>query len=122
MKPIIGVIGCGSWGKNLIRNFHELGVLKAVCDIDQKILRAIQAQYPAVPAEEDYHLLYRDPAIKAVAIATPAASHYELAKQALLAEKDVFVEKPIALVMKEAQELVAIAKDKKKILMVGHIL
>jgi len=122
MKPTISVIGCGAWGKNLIRNFYDLGVLKAVCDIDQNTLRAIQIQYPAVAAIQDHHLLFRDPSVRAVAIATPAASHYELAKEALLAEKDVFVEKPIALVTKEAQELVALAKDKKKVLMVGHIL
>jgi UDP-2-acetamido-3-amino-2,3-dideoxy-glucuronate N-acetyltransferase len=122
MKPTIGVIGCGSWGKNLVRNFNELNALKAICDINQKALQAIQDKYPAVQAVQDHRDLIQDSTIKAVVISTPAATHYELAKEALLAEKDVFVEKPIALVTKDAQELVALAKDKKKVLMVGHIL
>jgi len=122
MEPIVAVIGCGSWGKNLVRNFHELGALRSVCDINKNALQAIQDKYPAVQAVQDHRALLQDPAIKAVAISTPAATHYELAKEALLAEKDVFVEKPIALVSKDAQELVALAKDKKKVLMVGHIL
>ncbi len=122
MKPTIAVIGCGSWGKNLVRNFYELGSLRSVCDIDENILTSLQGKYPALQAVLDFQALLRDPAVKAVAISTPAATHYELAKEALLAEKDVFVEKPIALVSKDAQELVTLAKEKKKILMVGHIL
>ncbi len=122
MVPIIGVIGCGSWGKNLVRNFRELKALKAACDIDEKARQAVRANYPDVPVVDDHRALFQDPAIKAVAISTPAASHHALAKEALLADKDVFVEKPLALVSKDAQELVSLAKHKKKILMVGHIL
>jgi UDP-2-acetamido-3-amino-2,3-dideoxy-glucuronate N-acetyltransferase len=122
MEPIVAVIGCGSWGKNLVRNFHELGALRSVCDIDENVLTSLRGKYPAVQAVLDFQALLRDPAVKAVAISTPAATHYELAKEALLAEKDVFVEKPIALVSQDAQELVTLAKEKKKILMVGHIL
>jgi UDP-2-acetamido-3-amino-2,3-dideoxy-glucuronate N-acetyltransferase len=122
MKPVIGVIGCGHWGKNLVRNFYELNALKAVCDIDERALQAVRANYPAVQTVQDHRALLQDPAVKAVAISTPATTHHALAKDALLAEKDVFVEKPIALLSKDGEELVALAKDKKKVLMVGHIL
>ena len=122
MKPVIGVIGCGHWGKNLVRNFHELNALKVVCDIDERALQAVRGNYPAVQTVQDHRALLQDPAVKAVAISTPATTHHALAKDALLAEKDVFVEKPIALLSKDGEELVALAKDKKKVLMVGHIL
>jgi UDP-2-acetamido-3-amino-2,3-dideoxy-glucuronate N-acetyltransferase len=106
MKPTIGVIGCGSWGKNLVRNFHELNALKAVCDINQNALQAIQDKYPTVQAVQNHRVLIQDSTIKAVVISTPAATHYALAKEALLAEKDVFVEKPIALVTGNPARLV----------------
>lgn len=122
MDPIVGVIGCGSWGKNLVRNFHDLGALRTICDTDEDVLSSLRGKYPTLQAALDYRSLLTDPAIKAVVISTPAATHCELAKQALLAGKDIFVEKPLALVSEDAQELVALAKESKKILMVGHIL
>jgi len=122
MEPNLGVIGCGSWGKNLVRNFFELKALKTICDSDENALQAVREKNPGVQAAQDYHALLKDAALKAIVISTPPASHFALAKNSLLAEKDVFVEKPLALTSREAQELVVLAKEKKRILMVGHIL
>ncbi len=119
---MIGVIGTGYWGKNLVRNFYELNALTAICDFDPATLDSLKAQYPKAKIYTASRDLLQDPEIKAVAIATPAATHYEEARLALLAEKDVFVEKPLALKVEEAEELVALAKEKNKILMVGHLL
>ncbi|MFW6129516.1 MAG: Gfo/Idh/MocA family protein [Candidatus Aminicenantaceae bacterium] len=118
----IAVIGCGYWGKNLVRNFYELNALYAICDSEEKILNHLKQKYPNLTAYQDVSRVLADPKIKAVAISTPAATHCDLATQALNAGKDVFVEKPIALNHKEGKELVSLADDKNRILMVGHIL
>jgi len=118
----IAVVGCGYWGKNLVRNFNDLNALYAVCDNDEERLASFEKQYPSVLIQKDYETVLSDPRVKAVVISTPAATHHGLAKKALLAEKDVFVEKPIALHYKDGEELVDLAEQKKKILMVGHIL
>ena len=122
MKKSIAVVGCGYWGKNLVRNFYELNSLYAIFDIDKKRLKSFQEKYSNLNIFSDYKILLKKPEIEAIVIATPAATHYTLAREALLANKDVFVEKPIALNYKEGEELVSLAKDKEKILMVGHIL
>jgi UDP-2-acetamido-3-amino-2,3-dideoxy-glucuronate N-acetyltransferase len=122
MAKNIVVIGSGYWGKNLVRNFHELGALLGICDIDENTLKSFKEKYPEIRTHTDIGKAFTDPEVKAVAIATPAATHYAVVKEALLAKKDVFVEKPIALRYKEGEELVALAKMKNKILMVGHIL
>ncbi len=122
MKKNIAIIGCGYWGKNLVRNFYELNSLYAICDVDEKKLKSFQEKYPDLNVYHDHNTLIKNPEIDAVVIATPAATHYALSKEALLANKDVFVEKPIALNYKEGEELVSLAKEKGKILMVGHIL
>lgn len=118
----IGVIGCGYWGKNLVRNFYELKSLYAICDIDENNLKSFREKYSDVIFYNDYKNLLKDPKAKAVVIATPSITHYTLTKESLLADKDVFVEKPIALNYKDGEELVSLAKEKNKILMVGHIL
>jgi UDP-2-acetamido-3-amino-2,3-dideoxy-glucuronate N-acetyltransferase len=118
----IAVIGCGYWGKNLIRNFHEIGSLYALCDASQKSLDAFKEKYPDVKSFLSYEELLNDKNIKGVVIAAPAVYHYQLAKDALLKEKDVFVEKPLSLKVSDAEELVDIAKKKNLILMVGHLL
>ena len=121
MLPNIAVIGNGYWGKNLVRNFHALGVLGCVCDTDLNALQQAQAQFQArICASVDQ--LIRDPEIQGVAIAAPAVQHYRLAKECMLAGKDVYVEKPLALRLEEGQELLEIAKSRGRILMVGHIL
>jgi len=122
MKKNIGLIGCGHWGKNLIRNISELKALYAVCDLDQNKLKSVKEKYPNLFTYKDLDKLLKDPVIEAVVISTPAETHYSLAKKALMANKDIFIEKPIALNYKEGEELIFLAEDKKLILMVGHIL
>jgi UDP-2-acetamido-3-amino-2,3-dideoxy-glucuronate N-acetyltransferase len=122
MAKHVVVIGTGYWGKNLVRNFYELDSLYGICDIDEKTLTSFKKKYPNIITFADISEALRDPDAKAVAIATPAATHYSLVKEALLAGKDVFVEKPISLRFKEGVELVALAKAKERMLMVGHIL
>jgi UDP-2-acetamido-3-amino-2,3-dideoxy-glucuronate N-acetyltransferase len=116
----IAVVGAGYWGKNLIRNLSDLGALYAICESDtaNPNVRA----YPAAKLYTDYSDLLADRNVTALAIATPAARHFEMARQALEAGKDVFVEKPLALTIREGEELVDLAEKKKLILMVGHIL
>jgi UDP-2-acetamido-3-amino-2,3-dideoxy-glucuronate N-acetyltransferase len=121
-KKNIGLVGAGYWGKNLIRVFNELGSLKTVCDIDKKILAQRKKEYPDIKVTDNFNEILNDKEIKGVVIATPAISHYKFSKKALLSGKDVFVEKPLALKVKEAEELVKISKNKKLILMVGHLL
>jgi UDP-2-acetamido-3-amino-2,3-dideoxy-glucuronate N-acetyltransferase len=118
----IVVIGSGYWGKNLVRNFHELGALHGVCDIDAMTLNFFKEKYPDIQAYLEMEKVFADPAIKAVAVATPAVTHYAVVKAALGVGKDVFVEKPIALNYAEGEDLVALAKVRGRILMVGHIL
>jgi UDP-2-acetamido-3-amino-2,3-dideoxy-glucuronate N-acetyltransferase len=121
MLPKIAVIGSGYWGKNLVRNFHALGVLKSVCDSRTEALQEAHKQFGVNTCFSIDSLLYDDE-IQGVAIAAPAARHYDLAKKCLLAGKDVYVEKPLALHVEEGQELVDIAEEHNRILMVGHIL
>jgi len=115
----ISVIGCGYWGKNLVRNFSELGVLDSVCDANQA-LAAQASQTYGVPALTLEEVLKSD--IQGVVIAAPAAQHYALTVEALKAGKHVFVEKPLSLEVEEARKLCALAKETKKTLMVGHLL
>ena len=122
MSKNIVVIGSGYWGKNLVRNFHELDALLGICDIDAATLKSFLEKYPTARAYTDMASVFADPEVKAVAVATPAATHFAIVKQALLAGKDIFVEKPIALRYKEGEELVALAEARHRILMVGHIL
>jgi UDP-2-acetamido-3-amino-2,3-dideoxy-glucuronate N-acetyltransferase len=118
----VAVIGAGAWGKNLVRNFAKLGVLGMVCDPDAGACANASKISPGVPTCTDFSETLSRPEIAAVAIATPAVLHYSLAKAALKAHKDVFVEKPLALEETEGQELVDLASKQGQILMVGHIL
>ena len=120
-KHRIAVIGCGYWGKNLVRNFHSLGALALVCDLSEKNLAQVSAEY-AIPVSTDAERAFADPSIDAVVIAAPAVQHFNLAKRALQAGKDVFVEKPLALHSKEGRELLTLARSRGRILMVGHVL
>lgn len=118
----IALAGCGYWGRNLARNLHQMGNLAWVCDPSAKVLEGVKATYRGVRTSRNFDRALADPRVKAVALAVPAAQHYALAKKALLAGKDVFVEKPLALRIPEAEELVELARKRKRILMVGHIL
>ena len=101
----VAVVGVGRWGKNLVRNFYELGALYGAYDI-----------------ETDYQDIINNNEIKGVAIATPNSLHFTMAKEALLAGKDVFVEKPMTMNVEEAEKLVRLAEENQRILMVGHLM
>ena len=118
--PWVAVSGCGIWGRNLLRAFADLGALRAVQDVDEHAA-AMGAKAHGVPARSFDELL-NDADIDAVAIATPAAQHARLAHQVLEAGKHVFVEKPLALEVAEAEELCSFADAKGLTLMVGHLL
>jgi UDP-2-acetamido-3-amino-2,3-dideoxy-glucuronate N-acetyltransferase len=120
--PRLAVIGSGYWGKNLVRNFSGLGVLSAVCDSHTATLRLLAEQYPQCRTLTSYTEVLRDESIQAVAIATPAETHGLMVREALLAGKDVFVEKPLCLSAEQGQSLVDLASARSRILMVGHLL
>lgn len=119
VKIKIAVIGCGYWGKNLVRNFAELGVLTAVCDSKPEMAKAAAEQY-GVRVYTFEQILDSD--VDGVVIAAPAVQHYELTQRALKAGKNVFVEKPISLKVDEAQILCALSWQVNRKLMVGHLL
>jgi len=119
---LIGLIGLGYWGKNILRNLYELGVLHTACDSEQSIISERKETFQDINYSTNFDDVIKEPDIKAVVIATPAVTHYELVKQALMEGKDVFVEKPLALTVKEGKELVDLAEKEDRILMVGHIL
>jgi UDP-2-acetamido-3-amino-2,3-dideoxy-glucuronate N-acetyltransferase len=121
-SPKVAVVGMGYWGKNLVRAFHQLGGLHTVCDSNTAIEAELAKACPGVKFVRDYPAVLADAAITAVALATPAVSHYEMAKAALLAGKDVFVEKPLAVDVGQGRELVELAGRLGRVLMVGHIL
>jgi len=122
MEKNIAVIGSGYWGKNLVRNFSELGALKTICDLNEKVLSNFKKQYTEVYSTTSFKEVLEDPEIKGVVIATPAILHYSMAKELLNSGKDVFVEKPLSLSIEEGEELIEIAENNGNILMVGHIL
>ena len=121
-SPRLAVIGSGYWGKNLVRNFANLGAVSVVCDSHADTLRALGEQYPQCRTVTSYPEVLRDDAIQAVAIATPAETHGVMVREALLSGKDVFVEKPLCLSDEQGQSLVALARERGRILMVGHLL
>ena len=116
----VAVIGCGYWGKNLVRKFHELGALQAISDPNETVLKTFQETYgvKGLSPEE----IFASSSIDAVVIAAPAELHHELTMQALKSGKHVFVEKPIALNLQQAQEMYDTAQAASKVLMVGHLL
>ena len=118
----LALIGAGYWGKNLARNFHQLGALAVVCDASHDILAQQAQACPGIRTTKSFDDVLSDSSIKRVAIAAPAARHYELSRRVLEAGKDVFVEKPLALDSKEGAELADLAEEKGLILMVGHLL
>jgi UDP-2-acetamido-3-amino-2,3-dideoxy-glucuronate N-acetyltransferase len=118
----VAVVGCGYWGKNLVRVFDALRALHTICEADEKLLAQLQKQYPHARATSRYQDVLADSRIRAVVLATPAETHARMAQQALESSKDVFVEKPLALTYREGAELVALAERRGAILMVGHLL
>lgn len=118
----IGVIGCGYWGPNLIRNLRMLPdcELKTMCDLSEERLQHLRSLYPEVHANTDYEHLLNGAGLDAVMVATPVRLHYPIAKSSLLAGKHTFIEKPMASSSAECEELIAIAQEKGVVLMVGH--
>lgn len=118
----LGVIGCGYWGPNLVRNFRSLPDcnLRMMSDVNAQRLSHLQSLYPGVEGVTDHRHLLNGSGLDAVAIATPVKSHYPLAKACLLAGKHTFIEKPMASSSAECEELVEIARRKGLVLMVGH--
>jgi predicted dehydrogenase len=122
-SPInVGVIGCGYWGPNLVRNFKSLTScrLKAVCDVNESRLRHLRTLYSDIDAYTDAATLINEPTVHAICITTPVAYHYALAKASLLAGKHTMVEKPLAASSDECEELIEIADEKGVVLMSGH--
>ena len=105
----VAVVGVGYWGRNLVRNFHDLGALSVLCDAERSVETNCRQEYAGVRFCHDFRAVLSDPSIDAVALATPAVTHYEMAKAALEAGKDVFVEKPLAIDVRHGESLVELA-------------
>lgn len=121
-KTKVAVIGCGIWGKNLVRNFYNLEALYSVCDMDSDAICAISSQYNGIKCICDFDEILETEEVKGVVIATPSHTHYGLVKKALEAGKHVYVEKPIATCSVETKELCDLAEENELVLMVGHLL
>jgi predicted dehydrogenase len=122
-EPIaVGVVGCGYWGPNLLRNFKMLPncQVKAICDASEERLLHMRNLYPDVEGVKNFDYLLNGVGLDAVIIATPVRHHYSLAKASLLAGKHTLIEKPMAAASAECEELIQIAKSKGLVLMVGH--
>lgn len=120
----VGVIGAGNWGKNLVRTLSGMDTvrLKYVADNSPAVIAGVAKQYPSVISLDGHRRILDDPEVNAVFVSTPAVRHHEIAKQALLAGKHTFVEKPMTLEVHHARELVELAEELNLKLMVGHLL
>ena len=122
MKKCVAVVGCGLWGRNIVRNFYNLNALHSVCDLDKENLKMINELYSDVYTTDSFDEIISNPDIKALCIVTPSHTHFNLVKKALLANKHVYVEKPISTSSKEALELKELAEKMDVKLLVGHLL
>src|ERR1044071_5618771 len=113
------VAGCGHWGKNLVRNFHQLGKLAGVCDVDPARAQALAGQYAGTQVYQTFDEVLGDRSVNAVVIATPAEQHASMTIAALNAGKDVFVEKPLALYPEHGKAMVDAARQNHRLPMVG---
>ena len=120
--PRVAVVGAGAWGKNLVKNFSDLGALSAVVDPDEKIRAGVEQNYAGVTTFADFADALASDAVDAVAIASPVPMHFPMARDALNAGKDVFVEKPLTHTSADAETLADIAEQQGRILMAGHLL
>ena len=121
-RTALAIVGLGQWGPNLARNFDDLAELRWLCDASPDALERYGARYPQARTSTSYDEVLADPELDAVVVATPAVTHYELAKRALDAGKHVLVEKPPAMNASEAEELVGTAEATGLVLMPGHLL
>jgi len=120
--PAVAVIGGGYWGKNLVRNFYSLNSLKLVSDKNEAILASLKDQYDGLDTCLALSDVLSRPDIGGIAVATPAETHFNIARESLLAGKHVYVEKPMALREDEGLELIELAEKRRLVLMVGHLL
>ena len=118
----LGVVGCGYWGPNLIRNFRATPEcsLKVVCDLDPRRLKHMQGLYPEVETTTDFAQLLNGSGLDAIVIATSVSLHHRMAKDSLLAGKHTFIEKPMATSSADCEELIRLAEERGLILMAGH--
>lgn len=121
-KVNVGVVGCGYWGPNLIRNFSSLveSRLWSICDLDEDRLSSVSSHYPGIYAHSSFEVFLNDDELDAVVVAVPVRLHYEIASRALQAGKHVFLEKPMAASVEECDRLIELAEQNGLILMVGH--
>ncbi|MEO8726794.1 MAG: Gfo/Idh/MocA family oxidoreductase [Acidobacteriaceae bacterium] len=120
----VGVVGLGAWGWNVARSFADLKdcELASCCDMDEKRTGAAKKAWSQVNVAGSLNEMLRRDEVEAVVISSPAVTHYELGKKALLAGRDVFIEKPFTLNLRDAEELAELAEKRKQVLMVGHLL
>lgn len=118
----VAVIGSGYWGKNLVRNYKQIGALKLICERNETLLQHFKKMYPDVETCVAYNDVLSREDIDGIVIATPAETHYNLAREALLAGKHTYIEKPLALNIENGEDLILLARKNKKTLMVGHLL
>jgi UDP-2-acetamido-3-amino-2,3-dideoxy-glucuronate N-acetyltransferase len=121
-KPKIALVGCGYWGKNLCRNFNDLGALAFVVDATESGQVTARSLAPNAIISDIFDDILGDDQIQGIALATPAETHADLAIQAMRAGKDVFVEKPMALTLEDAEKMEKVGEETGRILMVGHLL
>jgi predicted dehydrogenase len=119
----VALVGCGYWGPNLARNLYGLpgAQLVALCDLERARLTPLTAFYPTARLTQEYDELLADPTLDAIVLATPARTHAALARAALERGKHILVEKPLAMTVADAEQLVALAAEQKRVLMVGHV-
>ena len=123
MKKCIAVVGCGIWGRNIVRNFYNLGALHSVCDFDDDNLNMIKELYQdEVQTSKSLDEILQNPEITAICVATPSHTHFNIVKKALLAKRHVYVEKPISTSSEEAKQLKDLAEEMGVKLLVGHLL
>jgi UDP-2-acetamido-3-amino-2,3-dideoxy-glucuronate N-acetyltransferase len=118
----IAVLGCGLWGRNIVRNFYNLNALGMVCDLDDENIAKVKEQYPGIKTTKDFHDILNSKEITGVVVVTPSHTHFKFVKAMLEAGKHVYVEKPISTVAQEARDLTDLADSKGLVLMVGHLL
>lgn len=121
-RLVVGVVGCGYWGPNVIRNFfeHPHVDLRYICDLSTTRLELMETRFPTAKLVTDFNVLLNDSELDAIAIATPVHTHYELTRQALAANKHVLVEKPLCSKPHECLDLISMAEERRLILMVDH--
>jgi UDP-2-acetamido-3-amino-2,3-dideoxy-glucuronate N-acetyltransferase len=118
----VALLGCGYWGRNLARNLFQLQALDVLCDPREEVLLEQRRLYPSVEFSRDFRAVLARPDLTAVVVAAPAELHHALVREAILAGKDVMVEKPLALRAGDGEELARLADERGVVLMVGHVL